>query len=357
VYYPLPDFVVKALAQIPPVSERYFFWTGVTKLTTATRGWQAKLKKLFEKAKLPEGHAHRLSEAGWDMIKWKDEAHFVSWLRLSPDNRTSGDRIIGKGRLPTTNRVTVALKLAASNLRTSQSYLGAQFRRFRARLDINPVRDAMIPRRAAAPAETHAMNPDEVLAMLDALGKAGEHKARAAVALMFFTGLRPGEARGACWEDFDVKQLTVRQSICHTHTTSPKTKNSAKPVPVIEPLRSILADLQESDGNPASGPILRGPSGKPLDLHNLGNRVVIPTLRKAGISWHGWYSLRRGVVTIVTALSKDSLAAKGLLRHSSVSTTERHYIKDVPSTTLDAMKLLETRCNDCAKENAGKPAN
>jgi transposase len=33
------------------------------------------------------------------------------------------------------NRVTVALKLAASNLRTSQSYLGAQFRRLRARLD------------------------------------------------------------------------------------------------------------------------------------------------------------------------------------------------------------------------------
>ena len=76
-----------------------------------------------------------LSEAGWDMIKWKDEDHFVSWLRLSPDNRISGGRIIGKGRLPTTNRVTVALKLAASNLRTSQSYLGAQFRRFRARLD------------------------------------------------------------------------------------------------------------------------------------------------------------------------------------------------------------------------------
>ena len=76
-----------------------------------------------------------ISEAGYDMSKWKTEDHFVSWLRLCPDNRISGDRIIGKGRLPTNNRVTVALKLAASNLRTSQSYLGAQFRRLRARLD------------------------------------------------------------------------------------------------------------------------------------------------------------------------------------------------------------------------------
>ena len=28
-----------------------------------------------------------LSEAGWDMSKWKTEDHFVSWLRLCPDNQ------------------------------------------------------------------------------------------------------------------------------------------------------------------------------------------------------------------------------------------------------------------------------
>ena len=75
-----------------------------------------------------------LSEVGWDMSKWKTEDHFVSWLRLCPDNRISGDKIIGKGRLPTNNRVTIALKMAASTLRTSQTYLGAQFRRLRTKL-------------------------------------------------------------------------------------------------------------------------------------------------------------------------------------------------------------------------------
>ena len=75
-----------------------------------------------------------LSEAGWDMSKWKTEDHFVSWLRLCPDNKISGDKIIGKGRLPITNRVTIALKMAASTLRTSNTYLGAQFRRFRTKL-------------------------------------------------------------------------------------------------------------------------------------------------------------------------------------------------------------------------------
>jgi len=75
-----------------------------------------------------------LSEAGWDMSKWKTEHHFVSWLRLSPDNRISGGKIIGKGRLPTNNRLTNALRMAASTLRLSNTYLGAQFRRLRTKL-------------------------------------------------------------------------------------------------------------------------------------------------------------------------------------------------------------------------------
>ena len=75
-----------------------------------------------------------VSEVGWDMSKWPTESHFVSWLRLCPDNRISGDRVIGKGRLATNNRLTVALKMAASGLKESDTYLGAQFRRLRMRL-------------------------------------------------------------------------------------------------------------------------------------------------------------------------------------------------------------------------------
>jgi transposase len=75
-----------------------------------------------------------LSEAGWDMSKWEDEDHFVSWLRLCPDNHISGNKVLGKGRLPTNNRASIALKMAASTLRISNTYLGAQFRRFRTKL-------------------------------------------------------------------------------------------------------------------------------------------------------------------------------------------------------------------------------
>jgi len=67
---------------------------------------------------------------------------------------------------------------------------------------INPVQGTLIPRKAAAPAETHATTPEEVLTILEVLEKAkdiSEHKriqAQVAIGLVFFAGLRPGEARG-----------------------------------------------------------------------------------------------------------------------------------------------------------------
>jgi integrase len=126
---------------------------------------------------------------------------------------------------------------------------------------------------------------------------------------------------------------------------------------VIEPLRSILAELREADGNPASGPILRGPkAGRPLELNNLARREVRDILKEAKIEWHGWYSLRRGIATTVHNLEKDPMAAKGLLRHSSVLTTQKHYIKEVPETTLSAMRKVEALCNVRAKNPQARPS-
>jgi integrase len=242
----------------------------------------------------------------------------------------------------------------------------------------NPIQGSLIPKKAAAPEKTHAATPDEVIAILEILRKAGEWKARAAVALMFFAGLRPGEARGIRWEDFDGKRLHIAQSVWHKFTTDPKTPDAASPVPVIETLAEILCDLRERDGNPSTGPILRGPSGKPMILDNLSKRVVIPALKRCAVcgeqesehdeaehefkldeslpKWAGWYSLRRGVATTLAGLTKDGMASKGLLRHTNLATTTRHYVKDVPENTQSAMNLLEMLFNECSTAGTTRPS-
>jgi transposase len=75
-----------------------------------------------------------ISEVGVDMTRWKTEAHFASWLGLCPDNRITGGKVLRRGTRRVINRAATALRLASTTLLRSQSYLGAQYRRFRSKL-------------------------------------------------------------------------------------------------------------------------------------------------------------------------------------------------------------------------------
>jgi len=75
-----------------------------------------------------------LSEIGTDMSKWPTVKHFTSWLHLCPNNKITGGKVIQAGVLPTKNRASAALRVAASTLKGSKSALGAYYRRMRARI-------------------------------------------------------------------------------------------------------------------------------------------------------------------------------------------------------------------------------
>jgi hypothetical protein len=89
-----------------------------------------------------------VSEVGLDMSRWKTEAHFASWLGLCPDNRISGDKVLSRGTRHVLNRAANALRLGASTLLKSQTYLGAQYRRLRSKLGAPKAITAMAHRLA-----------------------------------------------------------------------------------------------------------------------------------------------------------------------------------------------------------------
>jgi len=62
VYCPLPSFVITALDAATDPKQRFYFWSGNGKVNTITGDWQGKLKTLFERAKVPSGHAHRFRD-------------------------------------------------------------------------------------------------------------------------------------------------------------------------------------------------------------------------------------------------------------------------------------------------------
>jgi transposase len=75
-----------------------------------------------------------IAEVGVDMSRFPSEAHFASFLGLCPDNQITGGKVLRRGTRHVENRAATAFRMAATSLWRSKTYLGAQFRRLRARL-------------------------------------------------------------------------------------------------------------------------------------------------------------------------------------------------------------------------------
>lgn len=76
-----------------------------------------------------------VSEVGADMGKFPSDKHFASWLGLSPGTKITGGKVMSGKTKRCANRAAQALRLAAAALRSSQSALGAYYRRLCARMD------------------------------------------------------------------------------------------------------------------------------------------------------------------------------------------------------------------------------
>jgi integrase len=166
--------------------------------------------------------------------------------------------------------------------------------------------------------ESYAYTIAEIKTMLARLGD----PARAVVAPAAFSGLRTGELRGLRWEDFTGDELIVRRSVWRTHVAEPKTPESAASVPVIPVLKNILEGPHQQ--HPGNGYIFAGPKrGGPLHLDNLARREIILII---GPLWNGWHAFRRGFATNLFELGIQPKVVEGVLRHSDIGSTAKHYI-------------------------------
>jgi len=83
-----------------------------------------------------------VSETGTDLSRWLTEKHFASWLDLCPSPKISGGHVIGHQHRHSQNRATLLFRQAAASLRESKSWLGAYYRRMKARLGPNAANKA-----------------------------------------------------------------------------------------------------------------------------------------------------------------------------------------------------------------------
>jgi len=76
-----------------------------------------------------------VSEIGTDLSRFPTIKHFTSWLSLCPGTKITGGKVMSSKTKRVANRAAQALRLAAAALRSSQSALGAYFRRLCSRMD------------------------------------------------------------------------------------------------------------------------------------------------------------------------------------------------------------------------------
>jgi Arc/MetJ family transcription regulator len=76
-----------------------------------------------------------ISETGADMSRFPTVAHFASWMGLCPGTKITGGKVMSGRTQRNANGAAQALRLAAAALRSSQSALGAYYRRMCSRMD------------------------------------------------------------------------------------------------------------------------------------------------------------------------------------------------------------------------------
>jgi integrase len=221
----------------------------------------------------------------------------------------------------------------------------------------NPFFHAAIPKTPQHRSEpTRFATLDQVLDMIDVL----DEPAATVVALAAFSGLRKSEIQGLRWEDLKGEELHVQRTAWRpTHVVEQtKTEASRGAVPVIPELARHLENHRNDF--PADGFIFTSASmGRPLDLHNLANRVIRPALKRASlekksIPWCGWRRFRRGLATNLYELGVEAKTRQAILRHADVSVTEKHYVKPVPEVSAAAMAKFQGVLNTKKKARAAQ---
>jgi integrase len=236
------------------------------------------------------------------------------------------------------------------------------------------MQDVSIPR-TPEPEETYAYSLAEFTRILSFLIE----PARTIVLTAALTGLRKGETRGLCWQDFDGKELSVKRSVWNSTVNEPKTRRSKAPIPVVWQLADALEAHKLRMGKLAQPnlPIFQAGNGKPLNLDNLVRRVIVPALTRCAVckqiefehakadhafnldktipSWHGWHAFRRGLATNLHQLGVDDKTIQAILRHSNVGLTMNVYVKSVSESQVSAMDALSEKLGTCT--NLATPAS
>ena len=209
----------------------------------------------------------------------------------------------------------------------------------------NPALYVDLPRKQHR--EMHAMTEAEAGRFLAAAASEENH---ALFALLLTTGLRPSEALGLKWSDFDPRNKTLSVARVVTHPVgggwafeAPKTAKSRRSFEVPGGLAPILAEHRTKPSENPHNLIFPNLNGDPLHIQNVSRVVYKRILRRAGLAESfRLYDLRHTCATLLLLAGVHPKVVSDRLGHSSISETMDTYSHVIPGMQREASDKLDT---------------
>jgi integrase len=300
-------------------------------------------------------HQKRASTLNTDRNRWNTHLRpRCAKMRLREFRTVTGEHLL--------QEIARQNDLSKATLKQLKSLLSAIFKHAKRQgfIDgVNPMQDVSIPK-ARKGEPTHAYSLDEINRMLASL----DERSATIVAVAAFSGLRRSEIQGLRWSDYNGTELRVQRSVWEGIADDTKTDASNGSVAVISALARRLDRYRAIVRPGPEAPMFAAANGKPLRLNNVLRSHILPDLNQcvtcgeseeehAGSDhdylrdatrpeWKGWHAFRRGLATNLHDLGVDDHTIKAILRHSSVTVTQRSYIKSLPKQSVAAMNTFDS---------------
>jgi integrase len=179
---------------------------------------------------------------------------------------------------------------------------------------------------------------DEVKMILDYFHK--NYPAQYAyVAVLFYTGMRVGEALAMKWENFDFNNWTyhVKETRTEGRLTKPKTKSSIRRINLVKPLQKIIQTQKSVTMMKSEFVFLTGEGMPYHKAKYIIDKCWKPALRILGIEYRDMYQLRHthAIQSLIVGDNPHDVSKR--LGHSSLQVTFSKYAKFLPEETKPSM--------------------
>src|SRR5712664_4214842 len=160
--------------------------------------------------------------------------------------------------------------------------------------------------------------------------------------LLVLTGLRVGELLALRWGSIDLKVrlLRVAETVYDGHFDRPKTKRSARTIPIGTETAEILAGIRPVAAD-ANALVFATPEGLPLDRWNLLRKHLKPAAKKLGLPGVTWHLLRHSHATMLDVVGTPIGTMQSLLGHSTPDITREIYLHAIPEEQRRAVESVE----------------